>query len=322
MFSSEPLKNAEIIEAIIEAINKINETPAQGGGAYLNQLVTPSREFHGGTKSVTKKDIIDTILLLLFFKKKMMKAGTTNSASTAAPAAPAAVGTRNTVYKSSKIDTASLVDTIGSIIKHLPNTLTTSTDHIIAKQNLARIIYFIALDACDSIVQNKGNTLVQKQFKSIQIKKGSDTMIVSTRIGDNNLNNILLQKKLFIIASSLAQNKLAISGDVTSLNSEPVLRFIGDIITEESVTKQSLPRVTFNTQLQQIKNTTQYTINLRVIQSVLLGHIVHEHDETAFTTTIFSQVDKDDIGKILKDLLTHYNINISSYTEPPPVKDE
>jgi hypothetical protein len=66
MFTNEPLTNSQIIVAI----NAITTEGVGGGGAHLNQLVTPSREFHGGTNSVTKNDIIDTILLLLFFKKK------------------------------------------------------------------------------------------------------------------------------------------------------------------------------------------------------------------------------------------------------------
>ena len=249
----------------------------------------------GKSRDITKTDIMDTFLLLLFFKNK---GNVIQSDVTILPTIRLIdIHPDNNEKEKHKRLEYIIKDILKE--KRIDGATTSNIDSINAKTNLAKIMYFIALDASDAIVvENPVDKQKIKQFISISNTHG--TLVQSNRIKYTDEEENKYIKNLFIIASSLAQNEVTIDGGVTEIALQqqqhiPVLSFVNDIIDIntlfkkpdndgmvqklQSTLKQPTPvnsgfsksMITFDTQLPNIKDATDYSVNLRIIQTVLIG---------------------------------------------------
>ena len=266
-------------------------------------------------ETLKKKDVIETMVLLYFFLQKGKVLDTTEKKLSNLRLVD--LHANNSVeddhLRIEYIIQDLLVNLNNKRIDGLYEKESASIVSITAKKNLARIMYFIAMDTCDAIVDKSlGNS--SKQYKSI-IEK--NTLSVLSRRIDNTPDEKSYAKKLFMIASSLAENEVTIKGDeqqqrTLDPHSKHILQFIPDIIDPRSLfTKpdEEEYRVTnamshdhseytvFDTQFPKIKeDVDNTTINLRVIQTILIGHGVIpnitpkitylEEDMTKITKTI------------------------------------
>jgi hypothetical protein len=154
-----------------------------------------------------------------------------------------------------------------------------------AKHNLARILYFIALDNCDGIRSAPDND-IQVMYKITATTPPSDDIqMIPVRIPNEQKLRLLL----FYIAATIADND--IEGDITDYN--PVFRFyenLFEIQNRDEVNTKNALLITTNSIIESFNNTTltlkggvNNTVDLRLIQSILCGHIIlYKKDKKLF----------------------------------------
>jgi len=184
--------------------------------------------------TITKEDILQTMVLLYFFKQKGKVLDTTEQKLPNIRL----VDLRPDNYEKDDYLRMEYIirDILSKINKRIDGSVSTSDgkiESIHAKKNLARIMYFIAMDTCDAIVDNSIDTSAIKQYKAEIVN--NTLAILSTRMV-NTPEEREYAKKLFIIASSLAENKVTILGNNTKpIVCSHVLKFIPDIIDHKSL---------------------------------------------------------------------------------------
>jgi hypothetical protein len=143
-----------------------------------------------------------------------------------------------------------------------------------AKHNLARILYFIALDNCDGIRTDSTPVNINEMYKT---KPTTDDVIqmIPIRIPSENKLRILL----FYIASTIADN------DTGDMDYNPVFRFYEDLFKIQNrdevnkkdnalmITRDSIIE-SFNTATLTLKDGVNNSVDLRLIQSILYGSII------------------------------------------------
>ena len=291
------------------------------------------------TDSVSKKeDILQTIVLLYFFKQKGKVLDTTEQ--TLPNIRLVDIHPNN----SEKEEYLRLEYIIRDLLNHMNLTIygtTTDTekvDSLIAKKNLARIMYFIAMDACDAIVDTS-ITPPNTQYRAFI--SNNKMAVLSKRVNNTDVEKAYI-KKLFIIASSLAQNQVTIEGEKTQQPvCNKVLRFMPDIINtptlftekEEFIVKNlndfednnAMPKtidIVFDTQFPEINTETAVRgtittevkdkINIRVIQTILIGNGVVPKIEQKID---FQEDAKNTVSHIIDMLYKAFKIDPASCTE-------
>lgn len=210
-----------------------------------------------------------------------------------------------------------ILDKLDKNIDGKPKTSKDKINFINAKKNLARIMYFIALDACDAIVDNDMKSRGTKQYKPTQIE--NTISVKSKRVHYDYAPEL---KTLFIIASSLADNKVEnrLGGDLEEkIESDHLLKFIKDIVLETdtdtritTTTTAAFPITTFNTHLPKIKDAEDYAINLRVIQTVLIGYCVFDSTKD---TLVLKEPETTFINDVIKNVLDNYKIFAAAFVQ-------
>ena len=367
--AARPFTNAQILVAINQI--KINSTSK--GGSQL-----------GGTddQPITKKDVMDTLFLLLYFQKKAQGAppgaplpsSSKTDSVIDTPTGGNYVSALKLDFAINTHDNATYIDalkiTVDAILKNIPSNIDGTTPHIdnhkkitnsfYAKQNLARILYFLALDACDALTyserakpaygtsHNYSNDF--KRFSLNQTTKDSKTTSASysTKINQTYyqyIQNISNYRKLFIIASTVADNVVLqqsptkVDAATSTVNITPELCFfdVGDT-TKKGVVKldndlidtsklddftnmvngsysgdNPINNITFKTTFPKIFEQPDVTVNLRVIQTILIGHNVFNDDDYNKLESILKSDTQlqSSVNNIVNDLLSKYYIDIS-----------
>jgi hypothetical protein len=195
-----------------------------------------------------------------------------------------------------------------------------------AKSNLASIMYFIAMDACDAIVDTS-ITLPNTQYRAFIFN--NKMAVLSKRVNNTDSEKAYI-KKLFIIASSLAENQVTIKGDKTEQpKCEKVLKFMPDIINTASLftenqnfivdklnnftTKKDITiDIVFDTQLPEITKTKD-KINIRVIQTILIGNGVVPKIEQIIN---FTEGADNTVSHIIDMLYKTFKIDPAACNQP------
>lgn len=143
-----------------------------------------------------------------------------------------------------------------------------------AKHNLARILYFIALDNCDGIRSVNTPAASQTIHEMYKTTKTVDkTTMIPIRIPDEKR----LQLLLFYIASTIADNQIEEGADYN-----PIFRFYEDLFEIQNRGEVKYSQLitanriieSFNTSSLTLKGGVNNSVDLRLIQSILCGHIV------------------------------------------------
>lgn len=304
------LTNAQILTAINKIRLENNKQSTGGGGC-----------------DITKRDVMDTIFLLMYFKNN----GVLRQQNIIPGGSPSPISEK--LFKM----ITNVLSKIGPSIKIDGSTTITESpikDHVDAKRNLARIVYFLALDECDSLTRN---TASKTEYGSISDNPGRYIRIQhknNTTSTVSYTSETSLFRTYFLLASTLADNK------INDGNIKPVMYFFENndapegivkidntlittreaqeafiekvknpaVATAEHITQSANPEIKFNTSTPKIHNVTEVTVNLRVIQTVLLGINVHIYDEHALNVT---RLDTDTVSKLANDILTWFSIDIA-----------
>lgn len=369
-------------EVILLAINKIKESAAAAAAATISNPAGASAATSGGTNgtpaangaappaappaatatdvNVTKKDVMDALFILTYLKHKHKKAEDAKAA-TPSTSQITETGSHNAVYSDTEINAVSLKDKIDSVLKNIDNKKmidgsnavdppTSLQNHLYAKQNLARIVYFLALEACDALTRTNKFTSISADKTRYRIYQGGNTTstyssaIVADYTTGSYSTKIAFYKMLFLIASTLADNEINLDiKDQKSAGRKPVMYFFNDTsqgiveinsnLIEDTAIRDKFKSIVINTGTPSIAETdhtsikfktpaplihgvTDVTVNLRVIQTILIGNNVHEYKAGALDIKSgwlsFGSTDTIDVvaARIANELLTTYTIDV------------
>jgi hypothetical protein len=165
------------------------------------------------------------------------------------------------------------------------NTIPKNIDNVVAKKNLAKIIYFIALDSCGGLVR------LDDINDQIYDTNNQQKTVTSKKISRFNKD---LVRSLFYIASTIADNKVETNktrGTVTAPGTpgtpaEQPLKSVSDI---KSIIEFDKDIIDLNAHILEtkikylyinIKDAPNYLFNIKYIQSVIFDHYIIPADIT------------------------------------------